>query len=122
MLRFLRRIVEEVESTSNLGEALSILVKLTQEALEVEACSVFMVDPHTHDYVLMADVGFKNPALKNLRIKSHQGLIGLIGDEKKPLNLQDALTHRNYIDIPEAAADSFHAFLGVPTISNNRYA
>jgi phosphotransferase system enzyme I (PtsP) len=120
VLKFLRRIVEEVESTSNLSEALSILVKLTQEALEVEACSVFMVDARTHDYVLMANIGSKNPALQNLRIKSHQGLIGVIGEQKKPLNLQDALTHPNYIYIPEAAADSFHAFLGVPIIANRR--
>ena len=120
MLKFLRRIVEEVEATSNLGEALSILVKLTQEALEVEACSVFMVDFRTHDYVLMADIGFNNSALKNLRIKAHQGLIGVIGDQKKTLNLQDAVTHPNYIYIPEAAANLFHAFLGVPIIANRR--
>lgn len=120
MLKFLRRIVEEVESMSNLGDALSILVKLTQEALEVEACSVFMVDSRRREYVLMANIGSKNPALQNLRIKLHQGLIGVIGDQQKPLNLQDALTHPNYIHIPEATADAFHAFLGVPIIANRR--
>jgi len=120
MLKFLRRIAEEIEGASNLNDALSILVKLTQEALEVESCSVFMVDSHTHEYVLMANVGSQSLALQNLRIKPHQGLIGVVGDQQKPLNLQDAPAHPNYIYIPELAADPFHAFLGVPIIANRR--
>jgi len=120
MLKFLRRIVEEVESAANFSEALSILVRLTQEALETEACSVFAVDFRTHEYVLMANTGFKNSNLQGLRIKLHQGLIGIIGDQEKPLNLEDATKHPNYLHIEDTEVDDFHAFLGVPIISNRR--
>ena len=120
MLKFLRRIVEEVESASNFNEAFSILVRLTQEALETEACSVFAIDFRTHEYVLMANIGFTNPTLPGLRIKPHQGLIGIIGDQEKLLNLEDATKHPNYLHIENAAEDAFHAFLGVPIISNRR--
>ena len=120
MLKFLRRIVEEVENAPNFSEALSILVRLTKEALETEACSVYAVDFRSHEYVLMANVGFKNDNLQGFRIKAHQGLIGIIGDQEKPLNLDDACTHPNYIHIPGSGIDDFHAFLGVPIISNRR--
>ena len=120
MLKFLRRIVEEVENAPNFGEALAILVKLTKEALETEACSVYAVDFRTHEYVLMANIGFKSPDLQGLRIKPHQGLIGIIGDQEKPINLEDAPAHPSYLHIPGTGVDDFHAYLGVPIISNRR--
>jgi phosphotransferase system, enzyme I, PtsP len=120
MLKELRRIIEEVEAASNLGEAFTILVKRTREALETEACSVFVVDFRTHEYILMAAEGYQNDALYGVRIKPHQGLIGIIADQEKPLNLENAQEHPNYLMVPERPEDQFHAFLGVPIISNRR--
>jgi phosphotransferase system enzyme I (PtsP) len=120
MLRPLRRIIEEMESAESLAEALDILVQRTRQALETQSCSVFAVDIINHDYVLMATDGMHDKSLAGLRFKPHQGLIAIIGDQEKPLNLEDAPSHASYFRLPGKAEREFHAFLGVPIIYNRR--
>ena len=54
MLDILRRIVQEVSSVTELSEALKVVVARIREAMHTEVCSVYLYDPDTKRYVLMA--------------------------------------------------------------------
>ena len=54
MLDVLRRIVQEVSSVSDLGDALKVVVARIREAMNTEVCSVYLYDAEAKRYVLMA--------------------------------------------------------------------
>ena len=120
MLKTLRSIIEEVENTPKLVDALSVLVQRVRQALETEACSIFLVDNNSHDFVLLATDGLNKALINHLRINMHEGLIGLIAEQEKPLNLEDAPSHPRYFHVEGSGEEVFHAFLGVPIINNRR--
>ena len=63
MLDILRRIVQEVSSVTELSEALKVVVARIREAMHTEVCSVYLYDPDTKRYVLMATEGLKQDAV-----------------------------------------------------------
>lgn len=120
MLKPLRRIVEDVEHASNTKEALQTLVQQTRQSLECDSCSVFVVDFHTHEYVLTATDGLHSDDLVGLRLAPGEGLIGIIAESEKPLNLADASMHPSYVDLTSVGGGEFNTLLGVPIINNRR--
>jgi phosphotransferase system enzyme I (PtsP) len=120
MLKSLRRLVEEMEATSDFSTALSTLVKRVREALETESCAIFLLDFHREFYLLAASEGYADDYLQGLKIKADQGLIGLIGAHEKVLNLDDAPNHPQYFTVPESGEEIYQAFLGVPIMYDRR--
>lgn len=120
MLKPLRRIVEDVEYASNSEEALQTLVQQTRQSLECDSCSVFIIDFKTHEFVLTATDGLHSDTIIGLRVPPKQGLVGVIAEQEKPLNLEDARMHPNYIEFANFGGTEFHTFLGVPIINNRR--
>ena len=56
MLSILRSLVQEVNSARDLQEALEIIVSRVQKAMGTEVCSVYLLDPASNRYILMAPV------------------------------------------------------------------
>ena len=54
MLNTLRKIVQEVNSAKDLKAALGIIVLRVKEAMGSQVCSVYLLDPETNRFVLMA--------------------------------------------------------------------
>ncbi|MGE3920782.1 MAG: phosphoenolpyruvate--protein phosphotransferase [Gammaproteobacteria bacterium] len=116
MLNILRRIVQEINAAHDFGEALQILVQRVREAVETQACTVFLIDPHTKEFVLMATAGLNQEGVGKIRLKPGEGLIGLVADREEPINLEDAPSHPSFAYHPSAGEERFKAFLGVPII------
>ena len=57
MLSILRSLVQEVNSARDLQEALDVIVSRVQKAMDTEVCSVYLLDPATNRYILMATEG-----------------------------------------------------------------
>ena len=57
MLNTLRKIVQEVNSAKDLKAALGIIVLRVKEAMGSQVCSVYLLDPETNRFVLMATEG-----------------------------------------------------------------
>jgi len=116
MLDTLRRLVQEVNDARNLEQALSIIVSRIKSILQADVCSIYLYDPKEDDYVLRATNGLRDSVIGKVRLKSGQGLVGLVAKRAEPINLADASTHPHYRYFPESGEEAFHAFLGVPTI------
>jgi phosphotransferase system enzyme I (PtsP) len=84
--------------------------------LQVDACSVFLVNPNIQAYQLMAHVGFKHSTQQQIILQKNQGLVGWVALHEEPLNLENARQHPDYYYVPETGEEQYLAFLGVPII------
>lgn len=116
MLNTLRRIIQEVTVAKDLDQALDVIVLRVKKAMEVDVCSVYLVDKSSNEIVLMASDGLNDEAVGMVRLKNNLGLIGLVGEREEPINLADAPAHPQYQYFPETGEERYHAFLGVPII------
>ncbi len=120
MLSILRNIVQEVNSARDLQEALDVIVSRVQKAMSTEVCSVYLLDPATNRYILMATEGLYQQAVGQVSLGYSEGLIGLVGSREEPINLEDAPSHPRYRYFPETGEERFRSFLGVPIIHHRR--
>jgi phosphotransferase system enzyme I (PtsP) len=116
MLITLRRIIQEVQTASDLDEALAMMVRRIKEALPVDACAVYLLEEESRQYVLTAATGLNPSWIGQVRLDRSEGLVGWVGDRQELINLENAAVHPRGRFAPETEAAGYHAFLGVPLI------
>lgn len=120
MLATLRKIIQEVNAAQDLGEALSIIVGRVREAMQTQVCSVYLMEPSTGRFVLMASEGLNRDAIGKVSMAPNEGLVGLVGTREEPLNLEDAASHPRFRYFAETGEERFASFLGTPIIHQGR--
>ncbi|EKT4523667.1 phosphoenolpyruvate--protein phosphotransferase [Pseudomonas juntendi] len=120
MLNTLRKIVQEVNSAKDLKTALGIIVLRVKEAMGSQVCSVYLLDPDTNRFVLMATEGLNKRSIGKVSMAPNEGLVGLVGTREEPLNLEDAAAHPRYRYFAETGEERFASFLGAPIIHHRR--
>ena len=107
MLNTLRKIVQEVNAAKDLKAALGIIVQRVKEAMGSQVCSVYLLDPETNRYVLMATDGLNKRAIGKVSMSPNEGLVGLVGSREEPLNLEHASEHPRYRYFAETGEERF---------------
>lgn len=116
MLNILRQIVQEVNDVQDLQAVLSLVVRKISENMSVEACSIYLADTNTQQFLLAASIGFDEAIDGRVTFSFSEGLVGWVGEYQKPLNLSHANQHPRYHCLPEIGEAKYQAFLGVPII------
>ncbi|WP_425917347.1 phosphoenolpyruvate--protein phosphotransferase [Pseudomonas sp. GWSMS-1] len=120
MLNTLRKIVQEVNAAKDLNAALGIIVQRVREAMGSQVCSVYLLDPETNRFVLMATEGLNKKAIGKVSMAPNEGLVGLVGTREEPLNLEHASEHPRYRYFAETGEERYASFLGSPIIHHRR--
>jgi phosphotransferase system enzyme I (PtsP) len=120
MLNTLRKIVQEVNSAKDLKAALGIIVLRVKEAMGSQVCSVYLLDPETNRFVLMATEGLNKRSIGKVSMAPNEGLVGLVGTREEPLNLENAAGHPRYRYFAETGEERYASFLGAPIIHHRR--
>ncbi len=120
MLNTLRKIVQEVNAAKDLKAALGIIVQRVRDAMGSHVCSVYLLDPETNRFVLMASEGLHKRAIGKVSMAPNEGLVGLVGTREEPLNLEDAAAHPRYRYFAETGEERYASFLGAPIIHHRR--
>jgi phosphotransferase system enzyme I (PtsP) len=120
MLDILRRIVQEVNAAPDLEQALNIIVMRVRVTVNVDVASVYLVDAHNSQYVLMATEGLRKDAVGKVRLNTGEGLVGMVVEREEPVNLDDAPSHPRYRFTIETGEQPYHGFLGIPIIQHGR--
>jgi phosphotransferase system, enzyme I, PtsP len=120
MLKLLRSIVEQVEAADSIESALDTIASRVVDALETQACAIFLANNDRHQFTLIAAVGYADKFIGRLTIPFNQGLIGYVADRREPLNLEDSTTHEHYENIKGLAEKEYHAFLGIPILHRRK--
>jgi phosphotransferase system enzyme I (PtsP) len=78
-----------------------------------EVCSIYVM--RTGNVLeLYATEGLKQESVHKSKLKSGEGLVGLIADQAIGLNLPDAQHHPAFKYLPETGEEIYQSFLGVP--------
>ncbi|MFV0455194.1 MAG: GAF domain-containing protein, partial [Pseudomonas sp.] len=120
MLGTLRKIVQEVNSAKDLKAALGIIVLRVREAMASQVCSVYLLDPESDRFVLMATEGLNKKAIGKVSMAPNEGLVGLVGSREEPLNLEHASEHPRYLSFAETGEELYASFIGEPIIQHRR--
>ncbi|MFK3972101.1 phosphoenolpyruvate--protein phosphotransferase [Pseudomonas sp. NPDC087358] len=120
MLNTLRKIVQEVNSAKDLKAALGIIVLRVKEAMSSQVCSVYLLDPESNRFVLMATEGLNKRSIGKVSMAPNEGLVGLVGTREEPLNLENAADHPRYRYFAETGEERYASFLGAPIIHHRR--
>ncbi|MDH1264611.1 phosphoenolpyruvate--protein phosphotransferase [Pseudomonas sp. GD03944] len=120
MLNTLRKIVQEVNAAKDLKAALGIIVQRVREAMGSHVCSVYLLDPETNRFVLMATEGLNKRSIGKVSMSPNEGLVGLVGTREEPLNLENAADHPRYRYFAETGEERYASFLGSPIIHHRR--
>ena len=116
MLAQLQEIVQRVNAAANLPDALQIIVHQVKAAMGTDVCSVYVRDPATARYVLMATEGLNPGSVRKVRVALGEGIVGLVAARQEPVNLANAAEHPSYIHFPETGEQRYSGFLAVPLV------
>lgn len=114
MLHTLRRIVQEVNSTRDLGQVLEIIVRRVKRAIEADVCSIYLFDSDEKLFTLMATDGLNEKLVGRIKMADADGLVSLVAQRADPLNLDDAHEHPQFKLFPSLNEERFHGFTGIP--------
>ena len=90
------QIVKEVNSTSHLDEALSLIVKRSRSSMGADACSVYIYDTQSDRFVLMAVDGMIPDEIGKVQVSLNEGLVGWVAAHEEVVNLPNAADHPGF--------------------------
>jgi phosphotransferase system enzyme I (PtsP) len=82
--------------------------------MDCEVCSLYNLDPEANVLSLAATAGLPARSIGRITMNCSEGLVGLVVEERAPVNVEDALQHKRFKFFPELVEEKYHAFLGVP--------
>src|SRR5215831_6868099 len=112
--------LEEIGNLAHAGgrpaETLMNVVGLIAKRFATQVCSAYLLEPDRANLVLAATVGLRGECIGNLRMAIHEGLVGLVAEQVRPVAVEEARNHPRFKYFPEAGEDEYQSFLGVPLI------
>lgn len=110
----IQKIVKSIDRSQDLSQALNNLVDGIHAALGVDVCSVYLTDTTNHTNILMASRGLNPDSVGRVVIPFEEGLVGLVTQLSRAVNISDVQSHPRFKYIPESGEEPFKSFLGVP--------
>lgn len=120
MLSQLRQIVEEFSATTNLSEAMNLLVEQTKTTMSIDCCSIFITNKHTQKLTLMASKGLASQVVGATHFNLDEGIVGLVYQKGEPVNLAHVSEHPQFKYLPSSNEEQFKSFLGTPIIHKRK--
>ncbi|MGI9413176.1 MAG: phosphoenolpyruvate--protein phosphotransferase [Hyphomicrobiales bacterium] len=110
LLKRLREVMAEPQSAQARLDRIVVLIASNMVA-EVGSIYLLRADEMLELY---ATEGLNPSAVHETKLKVGEGLVGVIAEEMRPLNLTDAQSHPAFAYRPETGEEIYHSFLGVP--------
>lgn len=112
------RVVKEVGDIINNSDGLSLALQAVAEhlaaSMQFDVVSIYLWDEKSDELVQSANHGLQYDNAKPIRLKSEEGLTGLVFRERKPLMAVPASAHPSYKYFPDSGEWRFESYLGVP--------
>lgn len=107
-----------MEAGGSAQERLDRLVVMIAQTMIADVCSIYLKRGRVNE--LFATEGLKREAVHATRLKEGEGLVGLVSETGRPINLVDAQRHPRFSFRPETGEEIFNTFLGVPIVRSDR--
>src|ERR1700691_2176989 len=109
----LRRLREIMAERASAQARLDRLVAVIAANMVAEVCSIYLRRAG-NSLELFATEGLNSSAVHRTRMRSGEGLVGLVAETAEPINLSEAPSHPRFSYRPETREAPFRSFLGVP--------
>src|SRR5437588_5327334 len=123
-LRLLTETIAAVNSTLDLEEVLGLVARKVAEALEADACFVYLYDARADELVLRATHGTRVEEMtRRPKMRPGEGITGSAAAERSPIMIA-AEAHldprfKGFSNLPE---DEYESILAVPILARERLA
>ncbi len=121
-LRLLTETIAAVNSTLDLEEVLALVASKVAEALEADACFVYLYDERADELVLRATHGTSVEEMtRRPRMRPGEGITGAAAAERAPI----AIAARAHLDprfklFPNLPEDEYESILAVPILARQK--
>src|SRR5918911_751550 len=118
-LRLLTDTIEAVNSTLDLEEVLSLVASKVADALEADACFVYLYDERTGDLVLRATHGTGvDEMTRRPRMRPGEGITGSAAEARAPVMIaSQAHLDPRFKHFPNLPEDEYESILAVPIVA-----
>lgn len=124
-LSFLSEIVKLAASELDWEEMLNSLTGKTKSVLNVDACSVYILNQYQHELMLIATDGLPKSYIGR-RIEVGEGITGYVAETRKPVAVEDATADSRFsTSLSSSSSDKkrrwiYKSVLSVPLIAQDR--
>ena len=121
-LRLLTETIAAVNSTLDLEEVLALVASKVADALEADACFVYLYDERADELVLRATHGTRvDEMTRRPRLRQGEGITGTAAAERAPV----AIAARAHLDarfkqFPNLPEDEYESILAVPILAREK--
>src|SRR4051812_11534844 len=123
-LRLLSETIEAVNSTLDLEEVLELVARKVAEALDADACFVYLYDDRTDELVLRATFGTRVEEMtRRPRLRPGEGITGTAAAERSPIMLPaQAHLDPRFKHFPNLRESEYESILAVPILAREKLA
>jgi two-component sensor histidine kinase/putative methionine-R-sulfoxide reductase with GAF domain len=113
-----------VNSTLDLEEVLALVASKVADALEADACFVYLYDEHADELVLRATHGTRVEEMtRTPRMKPGDGITGTAAAERSPIMIPaEAHLDERFKAFPNLPEDQYESILAVPILAREKLA
>jgi len=121
-LNFLNKTIQDITATLDLDEIFAILTRRIKDLLEIEACSIALVDRETNELVFRMASGGGSETVVGERVPWGQGIVGAAAESRAPVSVRDvSQDERFYREIDKKQAEfTTQSILAVPMIGRGQ--
>ena len=123
-LRLLTETIAAVNSTLDLEEVLGLVARKVAEALDADACFVYLYDDQADELVLRATHGTRVEEMtRTPRMKPGEGITGTAAAERAPIMIPaQAHLDERFKAFPNLPEDQYESILAVPILARTKLA
>lgn len=110
----LRQIARALSAAWDLDSTLDLIASKTTEVMQVDSCSIYLLDPDGDTLRLQASTGLSKQAVGRATLKTGQGMTGYAVQQNQPIYALDAPQHPAFKLVDEADETPFASLLAVP--------
>jgi two-component sensor histidine kinase/putative methionine-R-sulfoxide reductase with GAF domain len=117
-LRLLTETIAAVNSTLDLEEVLALVARKVAEALEADACFVYLYDDRSGELILRATHGTSVEEMtKRPRMRPGEGITGVAASDREPVMIpSQAHLDPRFKTFPNLPEDEYESILAVPIV------
>ncbi|MDX1616375.1 MAG: GAF domain-containing protein [Candidatus Promineifilaceae bacterium] len=119
-LAALREIARSLSTAWDLDTTLDLIARKTTEVMDVDSCTIYLLDPDGQTLRLRATTGLAQRALGRATLQVGEGMTGYAVQRNEPVYASDAQHDPHFKWVDEAEETAFRSLLAVPLALESR--
>ncbi len=116
----LREIARALSAAWDVDTTLDLIARKTAQVMQVDSCSIYLLDESGETLWLRASTGLSSNALGRTCLKMGEGLTGWAAQHGTPVAVREAQADPRFKFLPQTREQNFQSLLAVPLVNRER--